>query len=50
MLQDGSILLQEAKIHKLENSFYHIFKVVHLFSYMFHGEMHMGDGNMLKKF
>lgn len=50
MLQEGFVLLQEAKIHREENCFYHILKTMHPFSKLFHGDMHMDDGNILKKF
>ena len=50
MLQGSFVLLQEAKIHKAQFFYYHILKMMHTLAEMFHGEMHMDDGNMPKKF
>ena len=50
VLQEGSILLQDCQNTQGINCFYHILKNIHLFSNMFHRDMHMDDVNMLKKF
>lgn len=50
MLQESSILLQEAKLHREKNCFYHISKTVHPLVDLFHGERHMDDDNMLNEF
>ena len=49
-LQEGSVLLQETKTHRAEICFCHNLKTMHPFSNLFHGEMDMDDGNMLKQF
>lgn len=49
-LHEGSILLQETKIHREEIYFFDNLKTMHPFKTMFHGEMHMDDGNVPKKF
>jgi len=49
-LKEGFVLLQETKIHRAEIYLCHNLKTVHPFKNMFHGDMHMDDGNMPNKF
>lgn len=49
MLQEGSHLLQEAKIQREKHFlFYHISTNMNIFTKMFHGDINMDEGNMLK--
>lgn len=43
-------MLHEAKIHRAEIFPYHILKTIHPLSNLFHGEMCMDDGKMIKQF
>lgn len=48
MVQEGYIMLQDAKINR-GFFYYHIMKIMHPFAELFHGVMHIDDGNMLKQ-